>query len=213
MVVSTKSIAVAAVTTVAIVLVATYSISRKPALDAFAACQTSQVMGGPAAIGGAFQLTDENGRTVTDKDVLSKPSLVYFGYTYCPDVCPIDVARNAEAVDVLAEQGYDVTPVFISVDPHRDTPAVLKEWTDGIHPKLIGLTGTEDQIRAAAQAYKTFYQTPDAPADESYPVEHMTQTYLMLPGRGFADFFGREDSADTVAQKTACFLEAAKASN
>ena len=203
----------AAVAAVSIGLVAIFSLTRKNELDAFAACRTSQIMGGTAAIGGPFTLIDENGRRVTDADVLAKPALVYFGYTYCPDVCPTDVARNAQAVDVLEEQGYDVTPVFISVDPRRDTPEALKEWTDGIHPKLLGLTGTPEQIRAVARAYKTLYETPENPADDSYPVEHMTQTYLMLPGSGFADFFGRDDSADQVADKTACFLEAAKAAN
>ena len=213
MAVSTKSIAVAAVTTVAIALVATYSLTRKSGLDAFEACRTSQIMGGTAAIGGPFSLMDENGRQVTDADILSKPALVYFGYTYCPDVCPTDAARNAEAVDVLEEQGYEVTPVFISVDPNRDTPEVLKEWTDFMHPRMIGLTGTPEQIKAVAQAYKTLYQVPENPADDTYLVDHMTQTYLMLPGSGFADIFSHEDSADMVAEKTACFLEATKAAN
>jgi len=213
MAVSTKRVAIAAVSTLAIVLVATWSLTRKGQEDAFAACRTSQVMGGAGSIGGPFTLTDENGHQVTDKDVLSKPSLVYFGYSYCPDICPTDVARNAQAVDVLEEDGYDVQPVFISVDPRRDTPQVLKEWTDGIHPKLLGLTGTPEQIRAVAKEYKTFYQVPDNPKDDNYTVEHMTQTYLMLPGRGFADFFPREASADDIAQKTSCFLEAEKGEN
>ncbi len=197
----------------AIALVATYSVTRKSGLDAFDACRTSTIMGGSAAIGGPFTLMDENGRLVTDADVLSKPALVYFGYTYCPDVCPTDAARNAEAVDVLEEQGYEVTPVFISVDANRDTPEVLKEWTDFMHPRMIGLTGTSDQLKAVAQAYKTFYQVPESPADDTYLVDHMTQTYLMLPGAGFAEIFSHDDSADSVAEKTACFLEATKASN
>ncbi len=205
--VSTKSLAVAAAATLAILLTATYSLTRKSGLDAFSACRTSKVSG-VATIGGAFTLTDEDGRQVSERDIMSKPALVYFGYAYCPDVCPTDMARNAEAVDVLEEQGYEVTPVFISVDPKRDTPEVLKEWTDYMHPRMIGLTGTEEQIRAVAKEYKTFYQIPDAPADENYLVDHMTQTYLMLPGVGFADFFSREETADAVAERTACFLQA-----
>lgn len=207
---STARYAIAATAAVAIGLVATYSLTRKPALDAFAACGGNQIAGPASAIGGPFTLTDMNGKRVTDKDVLKKPSLVYFGYTSCPDVCPTDMARNAAAVDVLEERGYDVTPVFISVDPARDTPAVLKEWTGFMHPKMIGLTGTPAEISAVAKAYKTFYQVPEAPADQNYEVQHMTLTYLMLPGIGFANFFNSEDSADLVAERTACYAEAAK---
>ncbi len=210
---STKSIAVAAAATVAIALVATYSLTRKDALDAFDACLNSKIMGGAAAIGGPFTLTDENGRQVTEADVLAGPALVYFGFTYCPDVCPTDLARNAEAVDVLEEQGYEVTPVMISVDPGRDTPEVLKEWTDYLHPRMIGLTGTPEQLQAVAKTYKTYFQAPEDTSDDTYLVDHMTQTYLMLPGRGFADFFSRDDSADIVAERTACFIDAVKAAN
>jgi protein SCO1 len=211
MAVSTTRIAIAATAAAAVFLGAIYSLGRKSELDAFAACRTSKIAGGAATIGGPFTLTDENGRQVTERDVLTKPSLVYFGYTFCPDVCPTDVTRNAEAVDVLEEQGYEVTPVFISVDPARDTPEVLKEWTDYMHPRMIGLTGTPEQIQSVAKAYKTYYKVPDNPEDENYLVDHMTQTYLMLPGRGFEEFFSREDAADVVAETTACFLEAAKA--
>ncbi|MEO8531136.1 MAG: SCO family protein, partial [Deltaproteobacteria bacterium] len=95
----------------------------------FADCRQSVVAGGAGAIGGPFTLVDENGATVTDKQVISEPSLIYFGYTYCPDVCPIDAARNAEVTDLLAAQNIAVTPVFISIDPERDTPEVLKAYT------------------------------------------------------------------------------------
>jgi protein SCO1/2 len=213
MAVSTKSIAAAAVAAIAIASVAIYAVGGKSRLDAFAKCRSSMVMGGGAAIGGPFTLTDENGKEVTDKDVLTRPSLVYFGYTFCPDVCPTDMARNAEAVDVLEEQGYEVTPVFISVDPHRDTPAVLKEWTEFMHPRMIGLTGTPDQLRSAAKAYKTLYQVPENPTDDNYLVDHMTMTYLMLPGTGFAEVFNHDDSADAIAERTACYLDVAESLN
>ncbi len=213
MALTTGRLAVAATATALIALVATYSLTRKAGLDAFAHCRASQVAGGAAAIGGPFTLTDENGRTVTDKEVLSKPSLVYFGFTFCADVCPTDSARNAEAVDILEEQGHEVTPVFISVDPRRDTPEVLKDWTDLMHPKMIGLTGTEAEIRSVAQAYKTFYKVPENPEDDMYEVDHMTQTYLMLPSLGFVEFFNRDETADVVADRTACFIDAASASN
>lgn len=207
---SSGRLAVAAGAAVAIGLVATYSLTRKTGIDAFQDCRASRVVGGTATIGGPFTLTDENGNRVTDKDVLSKPSLVYFGYTFCPDVCPTDVARNAEAVDILEEQGRDVTPVFISVDPGRDTPEVLKEWTDFLHPRMIGLTGTAEELKSVAGQYKTFFQVPDNPADDTYLVDHMTQTYLMLPDQGFVEFFSREASPDEIAARTSCFIDAAE---
>ncbi|MEZ5777060.1 MAG: SCO family protein [Paracoccaceae bacterium] len=207
MAVSTKTYALAAVSVLAIGLVSIYALSRGGGTDRFAECSTSTVGG---AIGGPFTLTDEDGRTVTEKDVLTGPSLVYFGYTYCPDVCPADTARNAEAVDALEEMGYDVTPVFISVDPARDRPEVLKEWTDYIHPKMIGLTGTPEQISSVAKAYKTYFRIPENPEDEYYLVDHMTQTYLMLPQYGFVELFTREATPEEMAAQTACFIEAAK---
>ncbi len=209
---SSGRLAVAAGATVLIGLVATYSLTRKSGLDAFAICRAGRALGATATatVGGPFTLTDENGSRVTDKDVLSKPSLVYFGYTFCPDVCPTDVARNAEAVDILEEQGRDVTPVFISVDPGRDTPEVLKEWTDFLHPRMIGLTGTPEELKKLAQQYKTFFQVPDNPVDDTYMVDHMTQTYLMLPDQGFVEFFSREETSDEIAARTSCFIDAAE---
>lgn len=209
MAVPARTMATAAVAATAIFLTAIYALSRKDRLDAFAACRSSVISGGAGSVGGPFTLTDENGKTVTDRDVLSGPALVYFGYTYCPDVCPVDAARNAAAVDVLDERGYDVTPVFITVDPRRDTAAWLKEWTDLIHPRMIGLTGTDDQIRAVAQAYKTFYKVPDDPVGDDYLVDHMTHTYLMLPKEGFVEFFSRDVSADALADQVSCFIDAA----
>ncbi|TGD43379.1 SCO family protein [Pseudotabrizicola sediminis] len=178
--------------------------------DAFAQCRGGQIGGGD--IGGPFTLVDDTGATVTDADVLAKPALIYFGYTFCPDVCPIDVARNAEAVDILEEQGFDVTPVFISVDPERDTPEVLAEFTDYLHPNMVGLTGSADQVRVASQAYKTFYRKQDGGDPEFYLVDHSTFTYLTLPGVGFVDFFRREDTAVQMAERVACFVSNAPTS-
>jgi protein SCO1 len=174
--------------------------------DPFAQCRSATVAGGAGAIGGPFTLTDESGKTVTDKEVLAKPSLVYFGYSFCPDVCPLDNARNVEAVDLLQAKGYDVTPVFITIDPVRDTPAALKDFTENLSPKMIGLTGTEEQIKAASLAYKTYYKKQET-GDQYYLMDHSTFTYLMLPKTGFADFFGRDDTAQQMADRTACFID------
>ena len=207
--ISTRTYAIAASALTAIALTAIYAVTRTGAGDIFAPCRTSAVAGGAGAVGGPFTLTDENGKRVTDKEVLSQPSLVYFGYTFCPDVCPADIARNAEATDALEEMGYLVQPVIISVDPKRDTPEVLKEWTESIHPRMIGLTGTSDEIAAVAKEYKTYYKVPDDTSDPYYSVDHMTQTYLMLPKHGFVEFYDRETDPEKMASSVACFLDAA----
>ncbi|MGD9916582.1 MAG: SCO family protein [Paenirhodobacter sp.] len=177
--------------------------------DVFAQCRRGVVGGGSGAIGGPFTLVDENGKTVTDKDVITKPSLIYFGYTYCPDVCPIDNARNAEAVRLLDERGYDVTPVFISVDTDRDTPELLREFTDILSPKMIGLTGSKEQIAAASKAYRTYFKVQD-PGDPYTLIDHSTQTYLVFPDIGFVEFFNRDTSAEDEADRVACFVDAWK---
>ena len=174
--------------------------------DKFAKCRRSSIADGSALIGGPFTLVDETGRTVTDTQVITRPSLVYFGYTFCPDVCPLDNARNAEAVEVLAELGHDVQPVMISIDPERDTPEVLAEYTDIMHPELLGLTGSAEQVKAASQAYKTYYRIQDS-GNEFYEMDHSTFTYLVFPNTGFAEYYRRDVSAEQMARSVACFVE------
>lgn len=173
--------------------------------DPMAHCRGGQVAGG--AIGGPFTLVNTAGETVTDKDVLAKPALVYFGYTFCPDVCPLDAQRNADAVDILAQRGIDVTPIFITIDPARDTPKALADFTSAISPKMIGLTGSPEQVKAASVSYKTYFKQQPAD-DEYYLMDHTTYTYFMLPGAGFTEFFDRDISDEMMADKVACFLEA-----
>ena len=115
--------------------------------DKFAQCRSSTVAGD---LGGPFELVNAAGETVTDADVITEPTLIYFGYTYCPDVCPLDVDRNASAIELLEARGKSVTPMFISIDPQRDTPEVVGDFADAMHPKMIGLTGTPAQVKAAA---------------------------------------------------------------
>ena len=135
-----------------------------------------------SAIGGPFELTSETGETVTDVDVITKPTLVYFGYTFCPDVCPLDSARNASAA------------------------YILEDFTDNFHEDMIGLTGTPEQVKVASQAYKTYYRAQDDDP-EFYLVDHSTQTYLMFPETGFATFFRRDNTHEQVAEMTACFVD------
>ncbi len=177
--------------------------------DIFAQCRTSQIAGGSAQIGGPFELVNAAGETVTDKDVITEPTLVYFGYTFCPDVCPFDTVRNADAVDILAERGYSVTPLFITIDPERDTPEAVGDFAANIHDRMIGLTGSPEQIKAASQAYRTYYNKQESD-DEYYLVDHTTLTYLVLPDHGFVEFFRRDATPEQMADKTSCFVDAAK---
>lgn len=179
--------------------------SRKGA-DQFASCRSSQIAGGSSQIGGPFELVNSKGETVTDKDVITEPSLIYFGYTFCPDICPLDTARNAEAVDLLQTQGQSVTPVFISIDPARDTPEVVGDFAFNLHERMIGLTGSPEQIKAASTAFKTYYKAHPAD-DEYYLVDHSTFSYLVLPEHGFVEFFRRDISAEDMAEKIGCFLD------
>lgn len=172
-------------------------------------CGAGVVAGGSGSIGGPFELVDETGKTVTDEDIITGPTLIYFGYTFCPDVCPLDSDRNAEAVTLLKERGYDVKPVFISIDPERDTPEHLAEFTDVMHPDMIGLTGSLDQVKAASRAYKTYFkkQQPEAGNEDFYLVDHSTFTYLVTPKNGFIDFFKRDETPEQMANRVQCFIE------
>lgn len=177
--------------------------------DKFAQCRTGVVAGGAGSLGGSFTLTDETGARVTDAQVFTKPSLLYFGYTFCPDVCPLDSARNAEATDLLEERGIDVQPVFISVDPKRDTPEALRDFTDALHPKMLGLTGSVEEVTAASRAWRGFFQIRDEGDPDFYLVDHSTQTYLVLPQDGTVEFFNRDVTPEDMADRVACFTAAA----
>lgn len=198
------------VTAVLVLALGWVVLDRRADVDRFASCRKSVVAGGAGALGAPFTLTDETGARVTDKQVFAKPSLLYMGYTFCPDVCPLDSARNAAAVDILESRGIDATPVFISVDPRRDTPEVLANFTDALHPRMIGLTGSEDEISAVAKAWRYYFKLNDETDKTDYLVDHMTNTYLVLPGRGTVEFFNRDVSPEDMADRVACFVNAAK---
>ena len=201
-----KIIAAGAVGTVLLLVGGTYLAAQR-GLNGHADCGSSQIASGTAAIGGPFSLVNGTGATVSDVDVITGPSLVYFGFTFCPGVCPVDNARNIEAVELLAERGLDVVPVFISVDPGRDTPEVVAEYAEAYHPTMIGLTGTAEQVKAAADAYKVYFRKMDSKTG-NYLVDHSTFTYLVFPDSGFADFYKREDTPEVVADRVACFIDA-----
>ena len=172
--------------------------------DPFADCRRGSVAGGAAAIGGPFTLEDGAGRSVTDADAITGPTLVYFGYTFCPDVCPTDLSRNALAAADLAEKSVRVGNVFVSIDPARDTPPVVRDFVQAIDPAIVGLTGTPEQVAAAARAYKVYFRKAgDDP--QYYLMDHSTFTYLMAPKVGFLEFFTSDMRPEDVAASVSCF--------
>lgn len=152
--------------------------------------------------GGPFEFVDEDGRTVRDTDFHGQWLLLYFGYTNCPDICPLDVAVMIDAVERLGPRGEAVLPVFVTVDPARDTPAVLREWTARFSERLIGLTGSEAQTSAAARAFRVHRRKvvpdPDDPAD--YLADHGSLAWLMAPDGHFVTLFPHGTTAARMAE-------------
>ncbi|MET3713377.1 protein SCO1/2 [Sphingomonas trueperi] len=151
-----------------------------------AACGTAGTEPPPLAgarVGGPFTLTDQNGKTVTDADFAGKYRIVYFGYTYCPDVCPTDLTKIGAALRTLDKQAprtaQKIVPLFITVDPERDTPAQLKQYVANFHPRLVGLTGAPQAIAQVAKAYAIAYMKEPTPS--GYLMGHTEVAYLMGP--------------------------------
>ena len=158
------------------------------ALLALAACQQSVPAQPPlagAAIGEEFTLTGETGEDVSWSDFDGQYRTLYFGYTYCPDVCPVDTQRAMAGLKAFEqanpELGAQIQPLFISVDPARDTPEVLAEFTDSFHPRLIGMTGTKEQLDAVTSAFAVFYARGEESESGGYLMEHSNITYLFGP--------------------------------
>jgi cytochrome oxidase Cu insertion factor (SCO1/SenC/PrrC family) len=134
-----------------------------------------------AELGGPFRLVDHHGQAVTEASYAGKFMLVYFGFTFCPDVCPTELQAMATAIDDLGGAGDRVQPILISVDPERDRPAQLKEYVAAFHPRLVGLTGSGEDIAAVAKAYRVYYAKGPADADGNYVMDHTSFVYLMGP--------------------------------
>ena len=204
---SVTKFAVFACAAVVVTLAVTLAITQimLPA-QRFEDCIEGSVAGGN--IGGPFELMDHRGQMVTDAQVLDQPALVYFGYTFCPDVCPMDVARNVVAVEILADAGLTVKPVFITIDPARDTVDYLADFVANNHPEMEGLTGTAEQIAKAARAYKVYYRKQPSEDEEYYLMDHSSFSYFMVPDVGFVDFLRSDLLPEVVADRLACVLRA-----
>lgn len=158
-----------------------------------------------AAIGGDFTLVDKAGKTVRYADFAGKYRVVYFGYSFCPDVCPLDVQHLMQGVHLFAKDqpqaAAKIVPIFITVDPARDTPKVVGEFTANFGPELIGLTGSEAQVAAAAKAFAVYYQKRDGASPDSYLMDHSRAAYLMGPdGKPIALLPSEQDGRAVAAE-------------
>ena len=154
--------------------------------------------GETVTLGGPFALTDQNGTIRTEKDYRGKYTLVFFGYTYCPDVCPTTLAVMSAALDKLGAQAERIVPLFITVDPKRDTPEKLKSYLASF-PRFVGLTGTVGDIAAVAKEYRVYYREHAAENGGEYTVDHSGVVYLMDPGGAFIANYSLETSPEAMA--------------
>ena len=131
-----------------------------------------------AAIGGPFKLTDQNGKQITDRDLKGRPSLIFFGFTHCPEVCPTALFDISEVLNKLGPDAAKVNAVFITVDPERDTPGVLKDYLSSFNPRLVGIGGDAEALAAVAKAYRVYYKKVPT-KDGDYTMDHTAIVYLM----------------------------------
>jgi protein SCO1 len=153
---------------------------------------------GKALIGGSFSLVSTDGKRVTDKDFRGKLMLVFFGYTHCPDVCPTELQNMAQVLDKLGSDANQVAPIFISVDPARDTPQALAAYVKNFSPRIIGLTGSPDEVASAAKAYRVYFGRGEGGAD-NYTVDHSVFVYLMDREGNYLTHFMFNSAPETVA--------------
>jgi len=160
---------------------------------------------GQPVIGGPFALTDHNGKAVTEKDYLGKYLMVYFGYTYCPDVCPTSMQTILDAMDMVGDGAEKIVPMMITIDPERDTPEVLKEFVTQFHPRMVGLTGSADAIASAVRGYRVYRAKVEDESvkgkDEDYLMDHTSITYFMGPDGKFIKHFPHGTPVDKMAER------------
>lgn len=157
---------------------------------------------GTALIGGPFQLSDTSGKPVSDADFRGRYMLVFFGFTNCPDICPAGLQLISAALDKLGDKADKVVPIFVSVDPERDTPQKLALYVKNFDDRVVGLTGTPEQVDAIAKTYRVFFEkTPNEAAPQEYGINHTSIIYLMGPDGKYVDHFTPMTGIDTMVEK------------
>jgi protein SCO1/2 len=156
---------------------------------------------GTALVGGPFTLVNQDGQTVTDKDFSGRYLLIFFGYTYCPDICPTELQVMTQALAAMGDRASAIRPLFITIDPERDTPEVMKSYVENFDGNLVGLTGSAEQIAAAAKAYRVYYKRAGNSASSDYLMDHSSIIYLMGPDGRFVTHFSYTTDANDLAAK------------
>lgn len=154
-----------------------------------------------SAVGGPFELVDHTGKTVTQDDYADAYKLVFFGFTYCPAICPTELQKVTLILDTLEQETADkITPIFISVDPERDTVEQVSQYVEQFHPRLVGLTGTQEQIDAVTKSYKVFATKVENEMMEEYMMDHSAFLYLMDHDNKMVAMYPSTDTADDIAK-------------
>ncbi len=161
----------------------------------------------PQIFGGAFQVVDHTGATRTDRDFHGKYLLLFFGYIYCPDICPTHLQNLTVALDRVGPLVEKLTPAFVTVDPGRDTPSAMKDYVGAFHPRLIGLTGDEKQIAGIAKAYRIHRVKVLQEEDDDYLVSHSSSIFLMGPDGKFVTLLPHNSPPDRIADILRKYLQ------
>lgn len=193
---------------VAVLLVAVGAVALMPLVMAPAE-PPRPVATGEALIGGPFELVDQHGRTVTDQDFAGRHMLVFFGFTYCPDFCPMSLDVMTRALELLPEdEAARIVPIFITLDPERDDVEQMRSYAALFYDDLVALTGTREAIDAAASAYRVYHAKVELDAGADYTIDHSTFTYLMGPDGRYLTHFGHDASPEEMAERLLVHLRA-----
>ncbi len=164
-----------------------------------------QPVGG--SVGGAYTLVNQDGETVTDQTFAHTYKLIYFGFTYCPAICPTELSKMSDALEQMGTAARAIQPIFITIDPARDTQKVMKDYVGLYDERLIGLTGTDEQVKKAAAAYKVYYTKVQDEAASDYTMDHSSYIYFMNEDDTLLHIFKMEDTADAMAHIMQTWLD------
>jgi protein SCO1 len=173
------------------------------------AANPSVTTSGKALIGGPFKLIDQHGKTVTDRDFRGRHMLIFFGFTHCPDICPAELQVISQSLDALGADADKVVPIFVTVDPERDTPEVMGEYVKNFGTRFVGLTGSPEAIAEAAKAYRVAFSQFEYKRQDgeySYSVDHTTLAYLMSPEGEYVTHFNYGTPADKMTETLRRYL-------
>jgi cytochrome oxidase Cu insertion factor (SCO1/SenC/PrrC family) len=196
--------AMAGVLGAAVAAAAQTGTGESPRADA--ARLMNELMAGTGPIGGPFLLTDQEGRLAGPEQWRGKVSLLYFGYMYCPDACPAALSDIGVAIDALGAQGAQVQPVFVTLDPTRDTPQMRGDYARSFNPRFLALGGTEDEVRRVALAYKVYYEKESRPGSDHYLIDHSSFTYVLDTNGRYIGFFPPGTSGKRIAEQVRSVL-------